>query len=120
MKVHDLNEEMLNELNLQDIKDGAKKVATATKETVGGAIKVAKDEWNDNVKAFQIFIRKFKGHQVEESEFKAALDQVLKDNAKLLLVAGIGVSPGSAITLPIAINIAKKFGVNLIPSKTFD
>ena len=110
---------MLNELNVQDIKDGVKKVASAAKETVGGAIQVAKDEWNDNVKAFQIFIKKFKGHPVDENEFTAALNQVFKDNAKLLLVAGISISPGSAITLPLAINIAKKFGINLIPSKTF-
>lgn len=119
MKLHDLNDEMINELNMQDIKDGAKKVVDGTKETLATAKKVIVDEYNDNKIAFQIFIKKFKGHDVTEDEFSKALSQVFKDNPKLLVIAGIGAMPGSAVTLPIAIKVAKKFGINLIPSKTF-
>lgn len=119
MKLHDMNDELLNELNLQDIKNGAKKIANATSETIKGAVKVAKDEFDDNVSAFKIFIKKFKGHPVTEDEFRKSLEQIFKDNIKLLTVAGIGALPGSVVTLPITLSTAKKFGIELIPSKTF-
>ena len=119
MKVHDLNEELINELNMKDIKDGVKKVSDAAKETLGGAIKVVSDEIDDNSKAFAIFKRKLTGHEVSEAEFKAAWDQMFKDNVKLLTIAGIGVLPGSAIALPLMMKIAKKFNIDLIPEKTF-
>ena len=67
-----------------------------------------------------MFINKFRGKDVSEQDFKKALNQVFKDNPKLLIIAGITVTPGSAITLPLAIKIAKKFNVNLVPEKTFE
>lgn len=120
MKVSDLNEELMNELDMQDVKDGAKKVIDGAKETYTKVKKVLKDEYRDNVEAFKIFIKKFKGkEQVTDEQFKNALNQVFKDNVKLLAIAGIGATPGSAVTLPLAMKIAKKFGINLVPSKTF-
>lgn len=116
MKLQQLNEELINEL---DMKDNAKNIIKGAKETLAAAKKVVKDEYSDNVSAFKVFIKKIKGNTVTEDEFKNALNQIFKDNPKLLTIAGIGALPGSAITLPLAIKIAKKFGVNLVPEKTF-
>ena len=119
MKVTDLNEDLITELNMQDIKDGIKKVSDSAKETVGVAVKVLSNEIDDNSKAFAIFKRKLSGHEVSEAEFKAAWDQMFKDNVKLLTIAGIGILPGSAIALPLMMKIAKKFNIALVPEKTF-
>jgi hypothetical protein len=99
------------------IKDG---VVDATKK----AVQVIKDEASDNKAAFGVFKRsllnKFgKGESPSPEEFKKAVDQMLKDNPKLLLIGGIAAAPGSAITLPIAMKVAKKFGIELAPKKTF-
>ncbi len=121
MRVHELNQniEQLNEFSMTVVKKGTDAVVTGVKDTLKSAAKVAKDEFNDNVSAFNIIKKKFKGHHTTEEEFKNALEQLFKDNAKLLAVAGIGALPGSVVTLPIAIKVAKKLGIDLIPSKTF-
>jgi hypothetical protein len=125
MKVCDLNEELLNELNLQDIKDSAKKVVSGTKAGVVKVKNIIVDEFKDNIEALKILknaiLQKFgKGVEVSDSDFKKAVDQLLKDNIKLFLLAGISVLPGSAVILPIAISIAKQFDIHLVPTKTFN
>lgn len=111
---------MTKDNNFTPLKTVGKKVAEGTKEAVSKAKYIFVDEYNDNVEAFKVFINKFKQEPVPEDEFRKALEQVFKDNTKLLIVTGIGFLPGSAITLPIAITVAKKFGIELIPSKTFN
>lgn len=44
---------------------------------------------------------------------------MFKDNTKLLIMGAITALPGSAVALPVAIGITKKFGMDLVPSKTF-
>lgn len=124
MTVHQLNEEMVNEMSLQSVKDGAKKIKDGVVDATKKAIQVVKDEANDNKQAFSIFKRKLlskfgKAEAPTPEEFKKAVDQMIKDNPKLLIIAGIGATPGSAVTLPIAMKVAKKFGIELTPSKTF-
>lgn len=120
MRVHDLNEELLNELNMDDVKRGAKKVVDGAKEAVLSIAKVAKDEYNDNVIAFGKLIKHFTGRkEMTKEDFKKAVDQIFKDNSKLLIMGFIAALPGSAVALPVVLNIAKKFNVNLVPSKTF-
>lgn len=110
---------ILHEISIEPIKEAGRKIADGTKEALNKAKDVVVDEYHDNITAFKIFLNKFKGRPVHEEEFIKALEQVFKDNTKLLIVSGIGALPASAITLPIAIKIAKKFGIELIPSKTF-
>ena len=124
MTVHQLNEEMVNEMSLESVRDGAKKVKDGVVDATKKAVKVVKDEIDDNKQAFSVFKRimlsKFgKGEAPTPEEFKKAVDQMLKDNPKLLLIGGIVATPGSAVTLPIAMKVAKKFGIELAPSKTF-
>ena len=124
MTVHQLNEEMVNEMSIQKVKDGASRLKAGIKDTAKAAIQVVKDEAGDNKKAFEIFKRKVmskfgKGDAPTEEEFKKAVDQMIKDNPKLLVMAGIGAASGSAVTLPLAIKLAKKMGIDLVPKKTF-
>lgn len=124
MNLNDLNDEMLNELNIPDVKDGVKKVKDAIIDATKKATKVIKDEAKDNIVALSVFKRVIKskisrGEAPTPEEFKKAIDQMLKDNPKLLVIAGIAATPGSALTLPIAMKLAKKFGINLAPERTF-
>lgn len=124
MTVHQLNEEMVNEMSIQKVKDGASRLKAGIKDTAKAAIQVVKDEAGDNKKAFEIFKRKVmskfgKGDAPTEEEFKKAVDQMIKDNPKLLVMVGIGAAPGSAVTLSLAIKLAKKMGIDLVPKKTF-
>lgn len=124
MTVHQLNEEMVNEMSIQKVKDGASRLKAGIKDTAKAAIQVVKDEAGDNKKAFEIFKRKVmskfgKGDAPTEEEFKKAVDQMIKDNPKLLVMVGIGAAPESAVTLPLAIKLAKKMGIDLVPKKTF-
>jgi hypothetical protein len=124
MTVHQLNEEMVNEMSLQTVKDGAKKIKDGVVDATKKAVQVIKDEASDNKMAFGIFKKKImskfgKGEAPTPEEFKKAVEQMLKDNPKLLLIGGIAAAPGSAVTLPIAMKVAKKFGIELAPKKTF-
>lgn len=117
MKVNELNDKMLNELDMKKIKDG---IVNATKK----AATVVKDEYNDNKKAFSIIknllVSKMKNtEEPSKEDYDKALQQILKDNPKLLTIGAISALPGSVITLPIVIKGAKKFGIDLIPKKTF-
>ena len=73
-------------------------------------------------KALNIFKNKFKSifgkEQVTAEELQQAFDQ-MGDNGKMIIIAAIGATPGSALTLPLTIKIAKKMGINLLPTKTF-
>ncbi len=116
---------MLNEIDLKKIKKytshHVKNIATETKSTFSKTKKVLTDEFIDNIEAFNVLRDKFKDEDsVDSDEFKKALEQLFIDNAKLLTIAGIGIMPGSALTLPLVMNIAKKLGINLIPSKTYE
>lgn len=127
MTVNDMNNDLDESLKLDKLKSVAKEIYSSAKDSLSNAKKVAIDEFYDNSHATKILIKKigkklkkFENHEdVTEEEFRQALNQIFIDNAKLLTVAGISVLPGSVVTLPLALKIANKLGINLIPSKTF-
>ncbi len=106
-------------MNLKDLN----KLAKATKNEFMKNIKKSKkliiDEFNDNHEVVKILKNKFKGKQLTEEEFQKVISQLFKDNPKLLIIGGISLLPGSIIALPLAIKIADKLGINLVPNKTF-
>lgn len=116
MKIKD----MINHKHVENVRKHISNVNDTAKSTYEKTKKVIIDEFVDNVEAVKILRKKFYGHDVEVEEFRMALEQLFLDNAKLLTIGGISVLPGSALTLPITIKIAKKLGINLVPSKTFD
>jgi hypothetical protein len=125
MKLQDLNGEMLIEMNLHHVSthvsNKAKKITDNTKNTLLTIKKVLVDEFNDNIAAFKVLKNKFKEKDsVNVEDFKKALEQIFVDNTKLLTIAGISVLPGSALTLPLVMKFAKKIGINLVPSKTYE
>jgi len=123
VKVSDLNIEMVNEMSLDNVKEKAKAVKDGVKDATNKVVTTIKDEYVDNKKAFSIFKNKLKskfgnGDEPTAEEFKKAIEQ-LKDNGRLVVIGTIGASPGSTITLPIAMKVAKKLGIRLAPEKTF-
>lgn len=115
-----MNDDLLNELSMAVVKDHTDKIVAGAKDGLKKATTVLKDEYFDNVEALKILKRKFKGEKLETGEFIKALKQLSFDNIKLAAVAGITATPGSVITLPLAIAVADKIGINLIPTKTFN
>jgi len=123
MNVHTMNLELNEILSMKDIKDKANAVKDGAKEATKKIVTTLKDELADNKKAFGIFKSKIKskfgsGEAPSPEDFQKAINQ-MGDNARLVIIASIGATPGSALTLPLTMKIAKKMGIDLAPTKTF-
>lgn len=106
-------------MKLRDLNNLAKDIKDEFFKNIKKGKDLIIDELNDNHEVVKILKNKFNGVEISEEEFQKVLTQLFKDNPKLLLIGGISLLPGSVIALPIAIKIADKLGIDLIPNKTF-
>lgn len=106
-------------MNLRDLNKLAKDVKGEFLKNIKKGKDLIIDELNDNHEVIKILKNKFNGVEISEEEFQKVLTQLFKDNPKLLLLGGISLLPGSVVALPIAIKIADKLGIDLIPNRTF-
>lgn len=97
----------LNEMSLNGVKDVLKRITTTLK-----------DEHIDNKIAFRHFKDKLTGKEVSKENFKKSLDQ-MADNGRMILMGAVGAAPGSVVTLPLLLKLAKKLNIRITPEKTF-
>lgn len=89
----------------------------ATASRLLGNLKQEKRETQEMMQTFfQLLTQKLpKGRRPEESEIKAALEQ-LKDVHKMAGLFLIALTPGSVITFPALCALGRRYGVELLPS----